>query len=80
MSQNADLDQRKREIAALAENPGSIADAIERIIDQTPVVKICEIDEYECVWYEATLTNADGRKEWHKLIIYNDDTWEKVTE
>ena len=57
---------------------GETANSIERIIDQTPVVPICRIDDDGCVWYEATIIGPDGIEEHHTLIVYNDDTWEKI--
>ncbi|ELP32038.1 hypothetical protein [Rhodopirellula baltica] len=74
----ADLQQREREIQTNAEMAGWTADSIERIIQQTPIVQISRIDEYGCVWYDATVTGSDGREEEHSLIVYDDDTWEYV--
>lgn len=44
-----DLHQRANEIASGTEMVGWTADSIERIIAQTPVVQISQIDEYGCV-------------------------------
>lgn len=71
-----DLRQRQEEIAANVEMPGWTADSIERIITQTPIVRISRIDESGCVWYESTIVGPDGTEESHSLIIYDDDTWE----
>ncbi|MCY2987307.1 MAG: hypothetical protein NTY19_05505 [Planctomycetota bacterium] len=65
-------------MAAGVDMPGWTADSIERIIAQTPVVPICRIDDDGCVWYEATVIGPDGTEENHMLIVYNDDTWEKI--
>jgi len=46
----ADLRQRDSEIARNAEMAGWTADSIERIIAQSPVVRVSGIDEYGCVW------------------------------
>ncbi len=59
---------------------GWTADSIERIISQTPIVRICQIDEYACVWYETTIVGPDGTEEEHTLVVYDDDTWEVVGE
>jgi len=75
-----DVDQRATEIASGTEMAGWTADSIERIIAQTPVVQISEIDEYGCVWYETTIIGSDGTEESHSLIVYDDDTWEHVAE
>jgi hypothetical protein len=75
---NGDLKQRESEIASGAEMAGWTADSIERIISQTPVVRISRIDEYGCVYYDATIIGPEGREESHSLIIYNDDTWEPI--
>jgi hypothetical protein len=75
----ADLRKREDEIAASIEMPGWTADSIERIIAQTPIVRISRIDEYGCVWYETTIIGPDGTEEMHSLIVYDDDTWELVT-
>ncbi len=73
-----DLSQREQELADGAEMAGWTADTIERIIAQCPVVKISQIDEYGCVWYHAELFGEDGETEHHWLIVYDDDTWERV--
>ncbi len=57
---------------------GWTADSIERIIEQFPIVQIDRIDEYGCVWYHATIRGPDGIEEEHSLIVYDDDTWERV--
>lgn len=75
---DCDLRQRESEIARGVETPGWTADTIERIIAQTPVVPICQIDDDGCVWYEATIIAPDGTEEHHTLIVYNDATWEKT--
>ena len=72
---NSDLRQRASELATGAEAPGWTADSIERIITQTPIVSISQIDADGCVWYEATVIGPDGTEE-HSLIVYDDDTWE----
>ena len=79
---DADLRQRENEIAADAEMAGWTANSIERIIAQTPIVRICRIDEdeYACVWYETSIIGPDGTEEEHTLIVYDDDTWESVGE
>jgi hypothetical protein len=77
---DGDLRQREQEIATGSELAGWTADSIERIIAQTPVVTISQIDEDGCVWYEATIIGPRGTEEHHSLIVYNDDTWEKVDE
>ena len=77
---DADLHQRENEIAAGSEMAGWTADSIERIISQTPIVRICQIDEYGCVWYETSIVGPDGLEEEHTLIVYDDDTWELVGE
>lgn len=74
----ADLKQREHEVETNAEMAGWTADSIERIIEQTPIVQISRIDEYGCVWYDATLTGEDGCEEIHSLLVYDDDTWELV--
>lgn len=73
-----DLQQRERELAEKTEMAGWTADSIERIIEQSPVVSISRIDEYDCVWYDASITGPDGIEEEHSLIVYNDDTWERL--
>ena len=72
----SDLRQRENEIASGAEMAGWTADSIERVIAQTPIVQVSQIDEYGCVWYETTITGPDGTEEFHSLIVYDDDTWE----
>ncbi|MGI8981922.1 MAG: hypothetical protein ACR2FY_22040 [Pirellulaceae bacterium] len=74
----SDLRQRENEIASGAKMAGWTADSIERIIAQTPIVQISQIDEYGCVWYETSIIGNDGREENHSLIVYDDDTWEPV--
>ena len=74
----ADLRQRKNEIASNAEMPGWTADSIERIIAQSPVVQVSRIDDDGCVWYDASILGPDGTEEEHTLLIYHDDTWEIV--
>ncbi len=70
--------QRENEIASGSELAGWTADTIERIIVQSPVVLIWQIDEYGCVWYETTIVGPDGTEESHTLIVYDDDTWEPI--
>ena len=73
-----DLQQRERELAEETEMAGWTADSIERIIDQSPIVKITRIDEYGCAWYDALIVGPDGTEEKHSLIVYDDDTWERL--
>ena len=75
---DADLKQRKDEIARGAEMAGHTADTIERVIALNPIVKIWQIDEFGYPWYEVSLTADDGEKEEHTLMVYDDGTWEKV--
>ena len=75
-----DLLQRANEIASGTEMAGWTADSIGRIIAQTPVVPISQIDEFGCVWYETTIFGPDGKEESHSLIVYEDDTWERIAE
>ena len=77
---DADLRQREREIASNVEMAGWTADTIERIITQTPEVRISRIDEYGCVWYDTTILGPEGTEEEHTLVVYNDDTWELLPE
>lgn len=74
----SDLQQREREIAEKTEMAGWTADSIERIISQTPVVSISRIDEDGSVWYDASIVGPDGQEELHSLIVYDDDTWERL--
>ncbi len=76
---DADLKQRESEIARDAEMAGWTADTIERIISENPVVRISQIDEYGYPWYEVSLIAVDGEAEEHSLMVYDDETWEKVT-
>ena len=76
----ADLRQREREIATKAELAGWTADAIERIIEQTPVVQVERVDDDGCVWYEAEIVDPRGETQYHSLILHNDETWEHVSE
>jgi hypothetical protein len=71
-----DLRQREHEIATNAEMAGWTADTIERIISQTPIVRIHRIDDDGCVWYETSIIGSGGVEEDHELMIYDDDTWE----
>jgi hypothetical protein len=73
-----DLQQREREHAEGTEMPGWTADSIERIIEQSPIVSISRVDEYGCVWYDTSIVGPDGTNEEHSLIVYDDDTWERV--
>src|SRR6056297_2116252 len=73
-----DLQQREREVAENTEMAGWRADSIERIIEQSPIVQISRIDEYGCVWYDASIVGPDGAEEEHSLIVYDDDTWERL--
>jgi hypothetical protein len=74
----SDLQERERELAKKTEMAGWTADSIERIIEQSPVVRISRIDEYGCVWYDASIVGPDGTEEEHSLIVYDDDTWERL--
>lgn len=76
----SDLRQREDELATGGEMPGHTANSIERIIDQTPVVSICRLDDDGSVWYETRIVGVNGREEYHSLIVYNDDTWERVVD
>ncbi len=75
---NNDLRQREREIAANAELAGWTADTIERIIERHPIVTISRIDECGSVWYDVELVGSQVECEHHSLIIYDDDTWERI--
>lgn len=72
----ADLAQRKREVAANSEMAGWTADTIERIIATTPIVTIDRVDEYGHPWFDAVLTGIDGEIEEHSLNITDNDSWE----
>lgn len=74
----ADLQQRERELAEGTQMPGWTADSIEGVIEQSPVVSISRIDVYGCVWYDASIIGPDGIEEQHSLIVYDDDTWERL--
>jgi hypothetical protein len=76
----ADLKQRDDEIARGAEMAGHTADTIEQIIATNPVVQIWQIDEFGYPWYEVTLITDDGEADEHTLMVYDDGTWEKVSE
>ena len=73
---DGDMRQRQQEIATGAKMAGWTADSIERIIAQTPIVRVSRVDEDGCVWYTATIIGDDGNEEYHELILYEDDTWE----
>ncbi|TWU18559.1 hypothetical protein [Allorhodopirellula heiligendammensis] len=73
-----DLRQRERELAEKTDMAGWTADSIECIIEQSPVVRVSRIDEYGCVWYDAAVVGPDGVEEEHSLIVYDDDTWERL--
>lgn len=73
-----DLRRRERELAEKTEMAGWTADSIERIIEQSPIVSVTRVDEYGCVWYDATVVGPDGIEEEHSLIVYDDDTWERL--
>lgn len=75
---DGDLRQRESGIASGAEMAGWTDDSIERIIAQSPIVRISRIDADGCVWYETTILEADGTEAIHSLIVYDDDTWEVV--
>ena len=72
----SDLRQRENEIATGSEMAGWTAGSIERIIAQSPVVRISQIDDDGCVWYDASIVGPDGTEEEHYLIVYDDDSWE----
>ncbi|MCA9166580.1 MAG: hypothetical protein KDB23_02875 [Planctomycetales bacterium] len=74
----SDLQQRDRELAENSELAGWTASSIERIIEQTPIVRVSRIDEAGAVWYDATIIGPDGMEESHSLIVYDDDTWEPL--
>ena len=65
----SDLQQRERELWDGAEMAGWTADSIERIIEQSPIVTIARIDEYGCVWYDASIIGPEGTEEKHSLIV-----------
>ncbi|TWT73475.1 hypothetical protein Pla123a_38110 [Posidoniimonas polymericola] len=73
-----DLKQRERELSENTELAGWTADTIERIIEQTPVVSVSRIDEDGSVWYDTSIVGRDGCEEQHSLIVYEDDTWERL--
>lgn len=75
---DCDLRQREVEIAIGADMPGWTADTIERIIAQTPVVRVSRIDGNGCAWYDATVIGPDGTEAIHSLIVYDDNTWETI--
>jgi hypothetical protein len=77
---DADLRQRESEIARGEELAGWTADTIERIIAQRPIVRIDRVDEHDQVWYDVILIDEGGETEHHYLIVYDDDTWEPVSE
>ncbi|HZK80300.1 MAG TPA: hypothetical protein VFC46_04515 [Humisphaera sp.] len=70
-----DLQQRERELREVAEDAGSTADAIERIIDLDPVVTIDEIDEFGTPWFHRDLVARDGSVEYHSLAIIENESW-----
>ena len=66
------------EAKSVAKVGDTLHPSIERIIAQTPSVRICRIDEDGCVWYETSIIGPDGTEEEHTLIVYEDDTWEPI--
>lgn len=73
-----DLNQREQELADKSEMVRWTADSIEKIIAQSPVVRISRIDSYGAVWYDAAIIGTDGAEEHHSLILYDDDTLDVV--
>lgn len=73
-----DLDQREQELADKSVMAGWTADSIEKIIEQSPFVRISRIDSYGAVWYDAAIISPDGAEEHHSLVLYDDDTWDVV--
>ncbi len=73
---DGDLRLREEKRARNEESTDCTADAIELIIEQTPIVPITRIDDDGCVWYETQIIGSNGTEEWHSLIIYDDDSWE----
>ncbi len=72
---DADLAQRKRELAAGAEKAGWTADTIERIIELDPIVEINLIDEAGSPWFDVELPDPDGKIQYHSLMIMEDESW-----
>ena len=76
----SDLQQRERELRDGAEMAGWTADTLERILNLDPVVTIDHVDEYDMPWFRYKLIAADGVVEHHSLAIYDDESWERVSE
>jgi hypothetical protein len=72
----ADLRQRDEEIAIGSKDAGYTADIIARIVAQTPIVTITQIDEFGQPWYDADVRLDDGTLEDHSLAVCHDDAWE----
>ena len=70
-----DLAQRERELREGAEDAGSTADTIERIIALDPVVAISQIDEWGYPWFEYELIGDDGQIHYHSIAIMDDESW-----
>jgi hypothetical protein len=73
-----DLAQRAREMNRHAEEAGWTADTIERIIQQSPIVTINRIDEFNHRWFDCVIVGPNNRTEEHSLVILDDDSWEYV--
>ena len=66
---------REHEIREGVEDAGYTADAIERILQQDPVVTIDRIDEYGQPWFNYNLVRSNGRIAEHTLAVVEDDSW-----
>jgi hypothetical protein len=72
----ADVKQREEEIASGAEDPGWTANTIERVIQQSPIVTISEIDEYGHPWFEWIPLKPMFPGEEHRMMIMDNESWE----
>ena len=66
---------REHEIREGVEDAGYTADAIERILQQDPVVTIDRIDEYGQPWFNYNLIGPSGAIEEHTLTFTEEGTW-----
>jgi hypothetical protein len=72
----ADQRQRDEEVALGSEDAGYTADIIARIVAQSPLVTIAQIDEFGQPWYRADVRLDDGTTEEHWMAVCHDDAWE----
>lgn len=73
----SDLDEREKQKQSWQEDVFCMANVLEHIIEQYPIVTIEDIDEYGNPWFSSEI-QVNGEIQNHTLALMDDVSWEKI--